>query len=134
MNYHSYKQTVPSAVRQFWYSDIQIKEDWILGRATFGNVLKPGLPILMCVQKCLEWESNMSACFLPAETFLMLKCCHENSPLIHGIVCTPKMILTTWHTYENNSIALYAALYEKPIKEVTIDVWKRILYDLLSAV
>ena len=85
----------------------------------------------MCMPKFLKWESNMSSWFFPAEIFLMLKCCHENSPLIHGIVCTPKMILATIHTY---SIAVYSALYKKPITEVTIDVWKRILYDLLSAV
>ena len=33
----SCKYTMPSAVRQFQHSDIQIKEDWILGR---GRLIK----------------------------------------------------------------------------------------------
>ena len=115
----SCKYSMPSAVRQFQYSDIQIEEDCILGRGTFGKCNKAKIAHLDVCAKVFRTGTKYEWSF-PVEVFLMLKFCHENLPLIHGIVHTPKIILTSLHTYENNSVTVHSALYEKEIKEVTV--------------
>ena len=61
---------MPSAVRQFQYNDIQIKEDWILDRGTFGKCTKARITHLgVCVPKFLEWKLNMSAWFFLQKYF-----------------------------------------------------------------
>ena len=124
---------MPSAIRQFQYSDIQIEQNRVLGRGTFGKCTKARIAHLDVCAKVFKTGNKYEWSF-PVEVFLMLKCCHENLPLIHGIVHNPNIILTSLHTYENNSVTVHSALYKKPITEATVDVWKRILYDLISAV
>ena len=65
---------------------------------------------------------------------LMLKCCHENLPLIHGIVHNPKMILKSLNIIWKQLYYSAFCIVQKTNNRGKVDVWKRILYDLISAV
>lgn len=124
---------MPLSVRQFTYKDIQIKEKCILGMGTFGKCTKARIAHLDVCAKVFRTGVKYDWSF-PVEAFLLLKCCHENLPWIYGIINDPKIILTSLHTFGDSSITLHSALYEKTLTEITVDVWKRILYDILQAV
>ena len=129
----SQKYNIPLSIRQFKYKDVQIKEECILGMGTFGKCTKARIAHLDVCAKFFrtgvkyEWSFSV-------EAFLLLKCCHENLPLIYGIVGNPKIILSSLHTYENSAVTLHSALHEKIPAEITLNIWKRLLYDVLLAV
>ena len=50
---------------------------------------------------------------------------------IYGIVGDFKIILISLHTYENTAFTLHSALHDKTPAEITVNIWKRILYDVI---
>ena len=129
----SQKYGLPLSIRQFKYKDIQINKECVLGMGAFGKCTKARIAHLDVCAKFFrtgvkyEWSFSV-------EAFLLLKCCHENLPWIYGIVGDPKIILTSLHTYENTAFTLHSALHDKTPAEITVNIWKRILYDVLLAV
>ena len=100
---------------------------------TFGRCVKARNSHLDVCAKVFRQGVKYEWSF-PVETFLLSRCCHENLPWIYGIVHDPKIILTSLHTYKDRSVTIHSALHESRLPELTADSWKKMLYDLLSAV
>lgn len=100
---------------------------------TFGKCVKARISHLHVCAKVFRTGAKYEWSF-PVETFLLSRCCHENLPWVYGIVLEPKIILTSLHTYNDRSVTMHSALHNSALPDLELHTWKRLLYDLLSAV
>ena len=129
----------------FSKQDVSIDKKSYLGQGAFGRCYSGTLgPLSVCI-KVIRTDS-VSETYFSREVSILLRCCHANLPILHGIVTKGgttryNMIVMSFHGVGKKSCTLHSALCQSAgsIKDnyaadLSESQWRIILHGLVSAV
>ena len=132
-------------VRVFSKEYVSIDKKSCLGQGAFGRCYSATVgPLSVCI-KVIRTDS-VSETYFSREVSILLRCCHANLPILHGIVTKGdkaryNMIVMSFHGVGKKSCTLHSALCKSVAckknhnaPDLSQSQWRVVLHGLMSAV